>query len=359
VRNLEAGGVLSRELEQLPSELEFNRRKEAGIGLTAPELAVVVANVKNRYKGILSALPLTGHSWARAILTPYFPAGLVATRNSLDHPLSNPILGTVLANEAVNRCGPIMLVELAEKYSVDESAVILAWAQAWSALNLAPLFNVLDEHALLESRELSKSIDARCRLLQRAMIEGVLSASGNPESAQTATNLAELTALFGDAEKVAPLLSKFVTESRAFPKACQTIEALIDMADFLFSSLTAPRSANLDLAVYLQIGLQLRQQSGIAQLEPVLMQTHVTPLRTHALNALRRAQQRLLELVLLKLPTNQISAAQLTSHINDVLTQMGIQVKSGNRNDMLSLESVVLDVWALSEAASAASVDCV
>ncbi|MET3108735.1 glutamate dehydrogenase [Oxalobacteraceae bacterium GrIS 2.11] len=357
VRNLEAEGVLSRELEQLPSELEFTRRKEARLGLTAPELAVVIANVKNRYKGMLSALPLTGYSWARSILTPYFPDALVATRNSLDHPLANPILGTVLANEAVNRCGPIMLVELAAKYKVAESQVILAWAQAWSALNLAPVFNVLDEHALMEPREISKAIDARCRVLQRALIEGVLSVPNSTASVQTSTNLAELTALFSEPGKVAPLFAKFVTESKPFQKACQTVEALIDMADFLFSSLAAPRSVGLDLAVFLQIGLQLRQQSGIAQLEPVLMQTSVTPLRTHALNALRRAQQRLLELVLLKMPAGQIQSDKLIAHINEVLTQVGIEVKTGNRNALPGLESAVLDVWALSEAASAASID--
>ena len=350
VRNLEAEGVLSRDLEQLPSEIEFNRRKDAGQGLTAPELAVVVANVKNRYKGILSALPLTKHTWARSILTPYFPAPLVATRNSLDHPLSNPILGTVLANEAVNRCGPIMLVELADKYKVAESDVILAWAQAWSALNLAPLFDTLDEHALLESRDVSKALDARCRVLQRALIEGVLSVPHE----ETSANLAELTALFAEPGKVAPLLAKFVTETKPYQKACQTVEALIDMADFLFSSLAAPRDAGLDLAVYLQIGMLLRQQTGIAQLEPVLMQSQVTPLRSHALNALRRAQQRLLELVLVNMPPAKSQPDQLIAHINAVLKRCAVEVKIGNRNELPSLETAVLDVWSLSEAASAA-----
>ncbi|PRC94808.1 NAD-glutamate dehydrogenase domain-containing protein [Solimicrobium silvestre] len=356
VRHLEAEGVLSRELEQLPTELELARRKEAGIGLTAPELAVVVANVKNRYKGILSGLPLTGNSWAKSMLTPYFPAALVATRNGLDHPLANPILGTVLANEAVNRCGPIMLVELAEKYQVAESEVILAWSQAWAALNLAPLFDTLDAHALLEPRDVSKALDERCRLLQRSLIEGVLSVPKNAASG----NLAELTALFSQQNSVAPLLSKFVTEAKPFPRACQTVEALIDMADFLFSALGTPRTEGLDLAVFLQIGLQLRQQSGIAQLEPMLMQSNVTPLRTHALNALRRAQQRLLELVLLKMPKIQdrLETEQLICHINAVLTQVGIQVKTV-QNEQPSLETAVLEVWALSEAATATSMDCV
>lgn len=358
VKNLEAQGVLSRELEQLPSDLEFARRKDAGQGLTAPELAVVVANVKNRYKGILSALPLTSHSWARAILTPYFPAALVATRNGLDHPLANPILATVLANEAVNRCGPIMLVDLAAKYQVSEAEVILAWAQAWAALNLAPLFNTLDEHALLEPRDVSKALDARCRALQRAMIEGVLSVHVDRNATLGLSNLNELTALFSSPAKVAPLLAKFVSDSKPFGKACQTVEALIDMADFLFSSLAAQRQPGLDLAVYLQIGLILRQQSGIAQLEPALMQTQVTPLRSHALSALRRAQQRLLDLVMQNLPASGLSQPdKLVSDINSVLQHAGIEVRSSSRDELPGLEAAVLDVWALSEAASAATAD--
>jgi len=174
IASLEAEGVVSRELEQLPSAAELARRKGEGQGLTAPELAVVVANVKNRYKRILSALPLLENSWAKTLLTPYFPAGLVAARNPMEHPLANAILATVLANEAVNRCGPLMLVELAQRHQVEESAVILAWAQAWSALNLAPLFGALDAHALTIPTTTSKEIDARARVLQQAVTSGFL-----------------------------------------------------------------------------------------------------------------------------------------------------------------------------------------
>ena len=365
MRNLEAEGVLSRKLEQLPSELELVNRKEAkdglNAGLTTPELAVVIANVKNRYKGQLSALPLTQRSWAKNLLTPYFPAELVATRNGLDHPLANPILATVLANEAVNRCGPVMLVELAAKYGVQETDVILAWSQAWSTLNLAPLFSVLDEHALTEPCEVSRAIDARCRVLQRAVIESVLSVPQIETSEELASNVAELTALFSQPSRVASLLSHYVTETQPFQRACQTVEALIDMADFLFSTLTMERTKELDLVMFLQIGLQLRHQSGIAQLEPVLMHTNATPLRTHALNALRRAQHRLLELVLQKMPHSLVlESDQLVQHIDAVLAHVGLAVKTEAETEEetvptepLSLESAVLDVWSLSEAAFA------
>ena len=69
IASLEAEGALSRELEQLPSAIELERRKQEGRGLTTPELAVVVANVKNRLKRNLAAQTLTGFAWAETILT--------------------------------------------------------------------------------------------------------------------------------------------------------------------------------------------------------------------------------------------------------------------------------------------------
>ena len=45
-------------------DAELQRRKADGLGLTTPELAVVVANVKNRFKRLLAALPLTDQPWA-------------------------------------------------------------------------------------------------------------------------------------------------------------------------------------------------------------------------------------------------------------------------------------------------------
>jgi glutamate dehydrogenase len=55
------------------------------------------------------------------VLKPYFPSLLVATRPALAHPLANAILATVLANESVNRCGPLMMRQLAGEHGVDES----------------------------------------------------------------------------------------------------------------------------------------------------------------------------------------------------------------------------------------------
>ena len=336
IGELEAEGVVSRELEQLPSDAELTRRKTEGRGLTAPELAVVIANVKNRYKRILSAENLTGHSWARTLLTPYFPDALVATRNALDHPLANAILATVLANEAVNRCGPLMAGELARSNLVSETEVIRGWAQAWAALNLAPLFATLDAHALTVPREISKALDRRTRKLQRAVIQGVLSVPAHADGAAAFAELRQLFAEKGAAQKLLPGAPGSPDLTMAFNDASATVDAIIGMADFLFAALSVVRPAAMSLPDFLQIGMHLRSQSGIDRLERALMEQCADmsqeALRVHALQALRRAQQRLL--------------AQALENKSSILpAPVG--------GDAPTLEQAVLAVWAISEAALA------
>ena len=342
---LEAEGALSRELEQLPGESELQRRRADGQGLTAPELAVVIANVKNRYKRLLAQEPLTSCRWARTLLTPYFPPALVASRNALDHPLANAILATVLANEAVNRCGPIMLGELARRHGVSEASVMIAWAQAWSALNLTPLFAALDAHALRVPREVSKALDLRCRVLQRSVIEGVLGAA-----AETAAGMAsvsahdgalfdELTQLFAAPGITQQLLPSDAVADPALPPAfnaaANALEAIIGMADFLFAALSIARPATLALSEFLKLGMDLRRHTGIDRLERILIDragdVAQEGLRLHALQALRRAQQRLLHEALQNKPFSLPPLA--------------------GRTVVLTLEQAVLDAWTISEAA--------
>ena len=89
----------------------------------------------------------------------------------------------MLANEAVNRCGPLMMRDLAAEHGVDETEVVKAWGQAWSALHLAPVFDALDADALKVPRAVSIKVDARTRVLFKALLEGVLSVDGGQQAA--------------------------------------------------------------------------------------------------------------------------------------------------------------------------------
>ncbi|NVE00769.1 NAD-glutamate dehydrogenase domain-containing protein [Massilia sp. BJB1822] len=352
IASLEEEGGLSRELEQLPSVAELARRKADGRCLTTPELAVVIANVKNRYKRILSALPLTEESWAEPVLKPYFPDLLVATRSALAHPLANAILATVLANEVVNRCGPLMLRDLAAQHGGSESDVILAWGQAWSALNLAPIFDTLDADALNVPRAVAIKADARTRSMLKAVIEGVLAVPR--EQLRSGPGVAELTRLFAEPGLLKQLVAG-QTESDAdahpelraeFVQAWKAVDAIEGVAAFVFAALSVKRPAGMDLPAFLQVGMSLRSQAGIDTLErglklPALSKSQ-EQLRSYAQQALRRTQQRLLTQVLQR-ATNGHDAAEAVEVVTCTLGLSGYAAAS-------DLEQAMLDVWALSEA---------
>src|SRR5690606_8913776 len=61
VSALEAKGALDRELEALPGDAEFGEMEKAGLGLTSPELATLLAHVK---------LDLRTRSWPASCRTP-------------------------------------------------------------------------------------------------------------------------------------------------------------------------------------------------------------------------------------------------------------------------------------------------
>ncbi|WP_426208781.1 NAD-glutamate dehydrogenase domain-containing protein [Massilia sp. TWP1-3-3] len=356
IASLEAEGALSRELEQLPSDAELQRRKAGGIGLTAPELAVVIANVKNRFKRIMATLPLTELPWAESVLKPYFPTQLVATRNALAHPLANTILATVLANEAVNRCGPLMIRDLAVEHSVDESDVVKAWGQSWSALHLAPVFAALDADALNVPRAVSIKVDARTRVLFKAIIEGVLSVPVDLQ--RGAGGMQELSRLFAEPEMLRQLMpfkaeaDEYPALASSFTQAWKAVDAIEAVATFLFAAVSVQRPAGMSLAQFLQVGMALRGQAGIDTLERGLkLAAHSKSqeqLRSYATQALRRTQQRLLLQVL----GRSSSGGDAMEAVELVTNSMGL----AGYAPALELEQAMLDVWALSEATTSVPV---
>jgi glutamate dehydrogenase len=350
IASLEEEGALSRELEMLPSVAELARRKGDNRGLTTPELAVVIANVKNRYKRILGAMPLTDESWAESVLRPYFPELLVATRSPLAHPLANAILATVLANEVVNRCGPLMLRNLAAEHGVQETDVILAWGQAWSALNLAPVFDTLDAEALEVPREVSMAVDARSRAALRAVMEGVLAVP--KDQLRASAGIAELARLFDEpdaASRLAPAGAASEADAApglrpGFAAAWKALEGIEGISAFVFAALSVQRPEGMDLPAFLALGTTLRSKAGIDALERGLALPATSrsqeQLRSYAQQALRRTQQRLLAQVLAR------AAGHGSGAVDAVIASLNLPAFVTPAD----LEQAMLDVWTLSEA---------
>jgi glutamate dehydrogenase len=111
---------LNRELEALPSEKEIRRRTEAGIGLTSPELATLMAHVKLAMKHQVLASDLPDQEVFASRLPSYFPSTLrdQFTHDIRQHQLRREIVSTMLVNDLVDTSGITYAYRISEDVGV-------------------------------------------------------------------------------------------------------------------------------------------------------------------------------------------------------------------------------------------------
>ena len=121
---------LNRELEALPSEKEIARRLEAGLGLTSPELATLMAHVKLALKDELLGTDLPDQEVFASRLPRYFPSPLrdrfgPAIRS---HQLRREIVTTMLVNDLVDTAGISYDYRIAEDVGVSPVDAVRTYA---------------------------------------------------------------------------------------------------------------------------------------------------------------------------------------------------------------------------------------
>ena len=135
---LEAGG-LDRALEALPTKAGFRALAQAEQGLTSPELATLMAQVKLalKHEVLASELP-ESDVFARRLphyfphpLPERFPAALAA------HPLRREIVTTMVVNDVVDTGGISYVFRLAEETGASTTDAVRAHAAATAVFELA------------------------------------------------------------------------------------------------------------------------------------------------------------------------------------------------------------------------------
>ena len=132
IRRLERDGELDRDIEFLPGAEEIAERLAAHGGLHTPELSVLIAYVKIRLFQRLLASALPDEPFVVNELRAYFPTALREGYPSLmpAHRLAREIVGTVVANEMVNRCGITFAFRLGEETGADDADIARAYLVA-------------------------------------------------------------------------------------------------------------------------------------------------------------------------------------------------------------------------------------
>jgi glutamate dehydrogenase len=127
-RRLERQGLLDRQLEFLPTKKQVAERIEAKQGLTAPELAVLLAYTKIVLADELLETDLPDDPFLRSDLYLYFPTPMRQTyREEMEaHPLRREIVITQVVNDLVNGAGITFYHRLSEETAATAEELVRA-----------------------------------------------------------------------------------------------------------------------------------------------------------------------------------------------------------------------------------------
>jgi glutamate dehydrogenase len=170
MRALERAGELDRAVEFLPGDEELSARAAAGRGLTRPELAVLMAYVKNSLAHELAAHDFVQDAPLERELMDYFPPVLVErfAPAIAAHRLRPEIIATVVANDLVNRGGITFLSEVCEQTGRGAADVARAYLIVTQIFDLDTLWTAIDalDHKVPAAVQ-TEMLQAGTRLLER------------------------------------------------------------------------------------------------------------------------------------------------------------------------------------------------
>ena len=139
IRKMARDGRISRRLEVLPGDKEVAERRSAGLGLTTPEFAVLLAQVKIGAEQEMLASALPDDRYLRSVLTDYFPAPLrekfAAQMDA--HPLRREIITTAVVNDMVDRSGTTFLFRMNEETGASVPDLTAAYLVARQVFDMA------------------------------------------------------------------------------------------------------------------------------------------------------------------------------------------------------------------------------
>jgi glutamate dehydrogenase len=202
---LEEQGLLDRSIEGLPSPDDMNERARAGLGMTLPELSVLLAYAKRSLRGWLLDDDLPHGAVTSDDVRGYFPDAVVDRFGHLldAHPLRRELAATTVSNRVVDSEGVTFVSRLMIESGASAGQVVRAYRIAravsgagarWDAIE-----SLMGSLPLDVARRLTVGVDelvesvARWHLANPASgtADAVIEATGEP-FAELARNIAEI-----------------------------------------------------------------------------------------------------------------------------------------------------------------------
>lgn len=161
IKELEAAGILDRQVENIPDDKRLMERKAAGEGLTRPEIAVILEYTKIYLKQAIlhSKLPEDPH--ISEIVANAFPPSIHANYQQAmkDHRLYRDIIATQLSNKIINTMGLTYIHRAQSETGASIEAIVKAFTVASSVFETAEL------RTLVESLDFKVSMEKQYEML--------------------------------------------------------------------------------------------------------------------------------------------------------------------------------------------------
>jgi glutamate dehydrogenase len=170
IRLLEKKGKLNRVLEFLPDDSQLADYQAAQMGLSRPEIAVLMAYAKiYLFEEILNT-DLPDEPWLETILLNYFPPLLRRKypQAILTHPLRREIIATCIVNQMINRTGPSLIYELQETTGASLSDVLRAFLVVIHVFSFERLWEEIETYDFNINQEIQMGLyDDLLNILKR------------------------------------------------------------------------------------------------------------------------------------------------------------------------------------------------
>ncbi|SEG65767.1 glutamate dehydrogenase [Nonomuraea solani] len=146
LRRLERDGLVNRELEFLPSDKTLAERRQARLGLTAPEFSVLLAYTKLVADAEILGSDLPDDPYLASWLVSYFPSALRERfRTYMDeHPLRREIITTCVVNELVNSAGTTFMYRFGEETGASTTDIVRAYLVAREVFDLPGFYRAVE-----------------------------------------------------------------------------------------------------------------------------------------------------------------------------------------------------------------------
>ncbi len=237
-------GRLDRGLEFLPSHAQISARIAAGEGLSAPELAVLLAYVKSGLSAAMLDSALPDDPAYRGKLTEYFPTqmrdGSEGARQAIAaHPLAREIVTTETVNAMVNRAGITFSFRLEEEMAATPEDAIRAYTISSQVFDLPGLWRRV--------AELDNKAPASCQDTLLLWSRRLLDRSARwllTRRPQPLDVLAETDRYAGPVAALAPQMSSLVC-------GVETVNVATDTAELMNAGAPPELARDVALSLYL------------------------------------------------------------------------------------------------------------